>query len=74
MAKTRVEKEKKALILNENQIHAYNKELKELNITDLKKEAKKLNIKDLKNFKSNPDDMDKLIEAILLVESQNSIF
>ncbi len=51
------------------------KELKELNITDLKKEAKKLNIKDLKNFKSNPDDMDKLIEAILLVESQeNRIF
>ena len=31
MAKTRVEKEKKALILNENQIHAYEKELKELN-------------------------------------------
>jgi hypothetical protein len=49
-------------------------ELKKLKITDLKKEAKSLNIENLTAYKSNPDDMDKLIEAILLVESQNSIF
>lgn len=49
-------------------------ELKKLNITNLKKEAKNLNIENLTAYKSNPDDMDKLIEAILLVESQNSIF
>ncbi|RKT00176.1 hypothetical protein [Flavobacterium sp. 123] len=49
-------------------------ELKKLNITNLRKEAEKFKVDNFKAFKNNPDDMDKLIEAILYVESQKGIF
>ena len=49
-------------------------ELKKLNITNLRKEAEKLKVDNFKAFKNNSADMDKLIEAILYIESQKGIF
>jgi hypothetical protein len=64
----------KEILVVQNDNSNRKQELKKLNITNLRKEAEKLKVDNFKAFKNNPDDMDKLIEAILYVESQKGIF
>ena len=64
----------KEILVVQNDNSNRKQELKKLNITNLRKEAEKFKVDNFKAFKNNPDDMDKLIEAILYVESQKGIF